>query len=159
MHVINYKVNHYCTNSSCSTWHEPPKILATAVLVLGRCDPWRNPRKLGIRPARLELAVAEAFVPTVLSNFRTPAHPQTTSPPKWGKVTSPFCWNNDLLRKPTPTTSAPCLSSFHHIRSGACVENWTVRLLVRTGNVSFWRYWNPCWRMNCCCYRNAHSGC
>jgi len=52
----------------------PPKILVNVVLVLGR-----NPRKLRRRPSRLGLAVAKAFVPTVLSNFRTPAHRQTTS--------------------------------------------------------------------------------
>jgi hypothetical protein len=90
----------------------PLKILGTVVLVLGRRDPWWKPRKLSRRPTRLEPAVAKAFSPTVLSNFRTPAHPQPISWPNCGQVIPPSCWKSELPSKPLTTATDTTTSSY-----------------------------------------------
>jgi hypothetical protein len=168
----------------------PPKILVTVAVVPGRSDSWRSPRKLRRKPSGLGLAVAKAFVPTVLSNFRTPAHRQTTSRPNWGEALEqdqdgtavvPSWSCSKAVYKPVwhiPLLSAQQLNSWWWTEelSETCrvsCQNKFVKSVhlvgfiikkfgqyvfwVRTGNVSFRRHWNPCWREDSCCYRNAFS--
>jgi hypothetical protein len=100
------------------------KILGTVVVVFGRRDPWRNPIKLSRRPTSLGPAVAKPFAPTILSNFRTLAHPQTISRPNWSQVIPPFCWKSELPRKPSTTATATTKSSYTISEAVFTAKTW-----------------------------------
>lgn len=113
----------------------PPKILVTVLLMLGSSDPWRNPRKLRRRPSRLGLAVAKAFVPTFLPNFRTPAHRQTTSRPNCGEAIPHIAGNINYYASPRLQPPPPVCPTF--ITSEAVLTSKTGQHIVDCAQETF----------------------